>query len=913
VKGEVAQTLASGAEPHPAACGTEGRHPPRYTGAVRLLTGPAGSGKTSFILDCLRQALRREAAGVRLLVPTATLAQHLQNHIAREGFVFHRNLIQTLSAFVEPWAGEPAQAPDAVVYLLVEEAARRAGRPEFARVADTPGFYAALTRTINEFASAGCDSAQLPRNLPAAPLAEAFFGIYHEFETVLRERGLLLRAQRLQRAAERIANEGAGGAATIWMDGFHALPDPELRVIEALSRHAELTLTLDERDLSGALRGRLERMGFHEQRLARVRPAPAIALVRAPNMERECDEIARGILEQAASGRPFREMAVIVRPAEAYVPLLRSTLARFAIPARFYFEEALDEHAAVRFLTLAMEAMLGGWDYGATLAALRLAPRFADSNALDRFDFAVREQIPNAGLGGLKALAEAPGSEALLHKLDALGEIEEWRQFELTPRNWAARLRLLRNLFRLPRPDPAMRQGWQLWRSQATALDLFDEALDEAALALGERHGMPLAAFWRAVKAILRLKPIRLEEGRRNVVHVLSAPEARQWVLPVVFVCGLVEKLFPQFHGQDLFFPDGARARLNAAGIRVRTSAEMEREERALFDSAVARATMLVTLSYPESDVRGERNLRSAYLDDSPIEARESRLVRRRPRGTADAAREGIRAPGLLAFVAQRTAKVSPTSLETYTQCPFQYFGSRLLRLKPRPARPEERLDFLTQGEIVHEVLARWYAEKRDIAALFEEVFARIVAEKQIPAAYHTERLRNGMLDDLIAFSRAERFPAGEFQSRVEQPFEFALGDSLAVSGQIDRLDQAADGTAYVVDYKYSNAQNTRDRRDNENLLQAPLYLLAVEKFFGLKAAGMYYIGLKGGVEPAGWEATDWEPDWLDRAAARTLAIVERIRAGHMEVAPADREKCRFCDCGDVCRIELAQSVGEGA
>jgi ATP-dependent helicase/DNAse subunit B len=876
---------------------------------VRLLTGPAGSGKTSFILDCLRQALRRGDPGVRLLVPTATLAQHLQNQIAREGFVFHRNLIQTLSAFVEPWAGEPAQAPDAVVHLLVEEAARRAGRLEFARVADTPGFYASLTRTINEFASAGCDSAQLARNLPGAPLAEAFFSVYHEFDRLLQDRGLALRAQRLGRAAERIAGEGAGGTATIWMDGFHALPDPELRVIEALGRHAEVTLTLDERDLTGSLRGRLDRMGFREEHIARARPAPAIALVRAPNMERECDEIARGILEQVASGRQFREMAVIVRPADAYVPVLRSTLARFRIPARFYFEQALDEHAAIRFLTLAMEAMLSGWDYGATLAALRLAPRFADSNALDRFDFAVREQIPNAGLGGLKALAEGPGSEALLHKLEALGKIEEWRQFELTPRNWAARLRLLRNLFRPARPDPALRHGWQLWRSQAAALNLFDEALDEAALALGPRHGMPLEAFWRAVKAILRLKPLRLEDERRNVVYVVSAPEARQWVLPVVFVCGLVERLFPQFHGQDLFFPDSARTRLNGAGIRVRTSAEMEREERALFDSAVTRATMLVTLSYPESDARGERNLRSAYLDDCTVEARDPRIVRPRPRGEAGVTREGIRAPRFLEFVAQKTAKVSPTSLETHAQCPFQYFGSRLLRLKPKPPRPEERLDFLTQGEIVHEVLARWYAEKLDIAAIFEVVFARTIGEKQIPAGYHTERLRNSMLDDLIAFSRAERFPAGEFRSRMEEKFEFALGDSLVISGKIDRLDEAADGTAYVVDYKYSNAQNTRDRRDNENLLQAPLYLMAVEKFFGLKAAGMYYIGLKGGVAPAGWEAADWEPGWLDRAGARTLEIVERIRAGRTEVAPSDREKCRFCDCADVCRIEIAQTT----
>jgi len=892
--------------------------PPRYTGAVRLLTGPAGSGKTPFILDCLRQALRAGNHAVRLLVPTATLAQHLQNQIAREGFVFRRDLIQTLNTFVDSWAGDPPQAPDAVVYLMVEEAAKRVQRPEFARVADTPGFYASLARTIEEFASAGCDSAQLAQHLPDAPLAEAFLAVYRELDRMLHDRGLALRARRLVRAAERIEREGAGGIGTIWLDGFHALPDPELRVIAALGRHAELTLTLGDRDLDSPLRARLEATGFRHEAMPRTRPAPAIALVRAPNMEREADEIARRIVEQAAAGRPFREMAIVVRAADIYVPLLRSTLGRFGIPAHFYFDSRLDEQAAIRFLTAAVDAMLGGWNYGPTLAVLRLAPRFADSNAMDRFDFAVREQMPNAGLGGLKALAEGPGSEALAHKLDALGAIEEWRLFALTPKNWAARLRLLRNLFRPAKPDlqHGARRDWQLWRSQAAALDLFDEALDETAEALDARQEMPLEAFWQALKAVLRLKPMRLEDGRRNVVHVLSAHEARQWVLPVVFVCGLVEKLFPRFHAQDPFFPDGARSRLNGAGIRVRTAAEMEREERALFDSALTRATMLVTLSYPESDARGERNLRSAYLENWLIEEQASRPVRPRAGHVLTGpARSGIQAPGLLAFLKQKTARVSPTSLESYLQCPFQYFGSRLLRLRTAPLRPEERLDFLTQGNIVHEVLARWHAQPRDIAALFEEIFARTIEEKQIPASYHAERLRNAMLDDLVAFTRGERFPPGEFRSRMEEKFEFALDETLAVSGKIDRLDVAVDGIAYVVDYKYSNAQNTKARRDNPNLLQAPLYLMAVEEFFGLTAAGMYYIGLKGGVELAGWEAADMAPDWLEQSRARTLKIVEEIRAGRIDVAPSDRDKCRFCDCIDVCRIEVAQptTVVEGA
>ncbi|HVV44575.1 MAG TPA: hypothetical protein VHC72_05195, partial [Bryobacteraceae bacterium] len=551
---------------------------------MRLIIGPAGSGKTSYILNCLRDSLRARDFAVRLLVPTATMAQHLQNLVAREGFVFPRRLIQTLSGFVDTWAAGVRQVPDTVLYLIVEEAVKRVDHAEFKRVAHMRGFCASLAHTINEFASAGCDSARLAANLPDSPLAAAFLAVYREVDSELQRRGLGLRSQRLEHAAARIEAEGASGVRTIWLDGFHALPDPELRVLIALAAHVDVTLTLAESDAAEDLRRRLLAVGAVEEHFSSSRPAPAIALARAPGIEREAEEIARRILEQAANGRGFREIGIVVRTAETYVPVLRSTLARFGIPAHFYFDSNLEEHAAIRFLSAAVDAMLGGWDHAATLAVLRLAPRFTDSPAMDRFDFRVREQMPGAGLGGLKSLlagadgrAVSSGDERLIRLIDHLGSLEEWRLFSLIPKDWAARFRTLRNLYRAVRPPEGEDHELALIRrSQAAVLHLFDEALEEAALALPPDRPLGIAEFWRAVKSVLRLKPLRLEDGRRNVVHVLSAPEARQWVLSVVFVCGLVERQFPRLHHQDPFFPDAARRQLNAAGIRVRTAADWE-------------------------------------------------------------------------------------------------------------------------------------------------------------------------------------------------------------------------------------------------------------------------------------------------------------------------------------------------
>ena len=157
-----------------------------------LLTGPAGSGKTGYILDRFREALRAGNSAIRLLVPSATLAQHFENRLAREGFVFRRGLIQTLSGFVQDWAGEAPQVPESVLYLIVEAAARRVDRPEFARVVEMPGFCASLARATAEFSSAGCDSVRLAACLPDAPLSAAFLAVYQEVDRELARRRLAL-------------------------------------------------------------------------------------------------------------------------------------------------------------------------------------------------------------------------------------------------------------------------------------------------------------------------------------------------------------------------------------------------------------------------------------------------------------------------------------------------------------------------------------------------------------------------------------------------------------------------------------------------------------------------------------------------------------------------------------------------
>src|SRR5207302_6067931 len=100
--------------------------------------------------------------------------------------------------------------------------------------------------------------------------------------------------------------------------------------------------------------------GFTERRLEQKRPEPAVQNFSAPTVDREAEEIARRILVRVEAGTAFREIGIIVRNPDVYLPALRAALERFGIPARFYFSDALHEHSRVRHLAGRITALLSG-------------------------------------------------------------------------------------------------------------------------------------------------------------------------------------------------------------------------------------------------------------------------------------------------------------------------------------------------------------------------------------------------------------------------------------------------------------------------------------------------------------------------------------------------------------------------
>ncbi|MGI8991015.1 MAG: PD-(D/E)XK nuclease family protein [Bryobacteraceae bacterium] len=875
-----------------------------------LLAGPDASAKTALVLDRLRETLRERAhggqAGFRIIVPTKTLERHLQNRLAREGLAFRPDLIQTLSGFTEPFIEGLAEVSTATLHLMVERAVARSRRPEFEKVAEMAGFHASLAHTLTDLDKAGCRPEMLERHVGRAPLGEALLAVCRDVESEIRRRGLGTRTALLRAAAATIGERGLPSIQAIALDGFATFSDPELNLVKALAGRVDVTVTLPDGDFSEPARTRLIAMGFREKSVERApgNDSGVRRLFVPDNIEREADEIARRILLEAQNGTPFREIGVVLRNPEAYELLLRSTFERFGIPARFYFDPPLSRHPVAQFIAALVDARRSGWDHNNILPAFRLAPKTGVSSAMDRLDIEMRKGLPKRGLDNLPELAE---SDEYLRRLVAscrtgLGGIPEPR-----------------DVFRPGRvPDEVSWDTAFIYRGQAAALAGFEDAIEEARdWHAADPTPASFDTFRQTVKTILSLTALRVPDHRRNVVHVLSAFEARQWNLALVFVPGLVEGEFPKLHSQDAFLPDTAIRDLQAAGVRLRTAEDRDAEEKFLFNSVDARANGPVFLSYPRVDGRGEPDVPSTFLDDS-IAKEDCVNVRPEPFLIPGKFRPSsvIVQPDLLRVLNTRHASFSASALETYLQCPFQFFALKTLRLREFPPRPEERLDFLIRGNIVHKFLAEWFRDKPPVGPLFDRIFAEACRDHRVPPGYRTEMWRHRMVEDIERFCAKDSWPRGALVE-TEVEFQFQLDESAAVNGRLDRLERLENGYGIVVDYKYSPAVKARKLIEDATKLQAPIYLLAIERTFGLKPLAMAYYSLRGNLDTSGRGSvpglkTDWEPitrEWLDSSAAAIIENVRQLRAGRILPAPASLEPCRYCDVKDVCRYEAAAAL----
>lgn len=851
-----------------------------------ILRGPFGSGKTHTVLRAVEEAVRAgRDETVRLIVPTSSMARHLQHELARGGCAVRGGTVQTLQAVVEELTPGRVTVPAHVLEWAIERAIADAGVSW-----DTPGLIRRAVETMQEVWSSGTDALGL-RSFARRAAQKELVRVMERVESLLAEWEFVPGPQRTALAARRLRSGALAGLDQILFDGFVNLRPVEREFVAAAHEVARrVVLTWPE---SASLPFRNVEVRTLET-VRRALQQPAVLRVATP--EAEVLEVAAAIVsEQRRSTRPWREFGVILRHSRAYAPAFEAAFRRLEVPCRTAGAAVLTEHPWARQQLRWLRQFIAGWDERSRARWLQ-GPLLA--NCGERETLAARADQEAATLGDLRG-ARQP--------------VEFWREAAMrihgitAPGDTAPTTSTAREA-------TALRRAW---------VDAADRAAGFAELRNG--GAMRFVEYVDALEACLRHAPTPAHEDRRDVVHLLNVYESRQWELPVVYLCGLTDGEFPQRAAQNVFFPDTERERLREQGVDLVTAAERTRDERFLFDSAISRATEAVTITVPAHDADGRPNLPSPFvaglavqvLDDVPVIAE----------GLADtaSAEHRIASQDGLQRINRRHIQFAPTGIESYLQCPFQFFAARTLDLEP--AEPVERQlpDGRWTGEVVHAAVASWIGDpEQRMGAVLERAFAQSCARDGRPIDFRMIGLREALRGDLERFAAewnewriSAEAPAGQ-----EQAFTASVDtsdpDAYTLRGRVDLWELLSDGAAVVTDFKYATKDSLgaqfAEYREGARV-QLGLYLYGLRESRGIEVAGARLLGLKRQISERGWMPApgskssvavgeDELREIIEAARDSARGAIAGVRDGDISVDPRDRSVCaRYCSYRELCRI----------
>src|SRR5262245_15580406 len=392
-------------------------------------------------------------------------------------------------------------------------------------------------------------------------------------------------------------------------------------------------------------------------------------------------------------------------------------------------------------------------------------------------------------------------------------------------------------------------------------------------------------------RQVLDETSIPIEEERHQGVQVMDAMTARGRTVRALFLLGMNEKIFPRYVREDPFLRDRQRAVLGSTlGYKIDEKLAGHEEELLLFELLSRSAVNRLYLSYQRADETGRAMAPSSFIDlamhdprfvgkrEETVPRRLTQRISERPsiqdllpaeeltlgcllqghdaRPVLDAIggdwslfEQGLATlkiierespelgpfEGMVGVQAAETPAVadrsySPTALERYATCPFQYFAERVLRLEPERRLRQDNLLPLTIGTLVHEslrlsyerlVLHQWpdgsLPEAQVQSTVKEAVIDTFAAHAASRGTGHKLlwTLACEWVTDLVAAAvssdQAEYLATGfrpvAFETAVQGivPLEPDLPSvSLRIHGTVDRVDHRTEPPALrIVDYKF--------------------------------------------------------------------------------------------------------------
>ena len=552
---------------------------------------------------------------------------------------------------------------------------RTFGGDVFGRLRRPQDFIGALDRLFGELAAEGVPPAALGAALEARTDRDRFERdrdgelqvIYAEYlARLVAGKRLDGRDALLDCAAAVAADpsglaERLGGRREIRLFGLQDLRGGWRMLLRALAGSGAVDRILiyaaEELDLSGAAEA------FHVTRLpepdglatrlfdvigtAALPPAPTVASVAAPDVERELEEVASRVRALADAGVPLHRIAVVARQARPYADLALAALDRFGVPATARRRIAWSEVPVIRAVRSLLAAAAEGWTRHG-LAELAEQPYFSSEldvrlvnyagfrrrllgldawrQALDGIaqEAATQEAreagaepaderrapLPPASRAKLatEGFAAFAGRAAALDVSRTLGGWLEWLRGFLRDDPWE----MERRIWRVPgsRYDIA-RVDLAGWRGLTLLVDRWCEALDQWG---ASEDRLTAEGFYRQFLDLLD-GDVALWTPTQRGVQVLEALAAAYRSFDHVFLVGLEAGRFPLPAPASPILDERERDALSAAGLPLEPRAVWDARERELFRVLVAGARRSLTVSSSRLDTGGREVVRSAFVE----------------------------------------------------------------------------------------------------------------------------------------------------------------------------------------------------------------------------------------------------------------------------------------------------------
>jgi ATP-dependent helicase/DNAse subunit B len=501
----------------------------------------------------------------------------------------------------------------------------------FSDVTERPGFISALLATFDDLEQGGFTGSRAGDG--PAKLGQVFW-LYSRFRERTRD-DFIEDSDIFHEASQKIERVPASfGTRRVILYGLYDLTEMQKRLVGRIAEKLEVTFLLpfEDRHAFDYARPALdwltgigfELIGLPDRKAPKTNieaiqsggsssgnPAKGkkdldgtVAILSTPGEASEVREIARELLASAGSrGIPFSRMAVVLRNTGNYLPLIREEFERLGIPYYSSSGLPLANTPEGRSLLLLLELFSGDFPRVKVMEFLRAAP-------LDL------EQLTPGVID--------PDEPELWNKISAdaniVGGRKQWEKRLLAymdradPQVAADDLKTVVNTL-IKGIDRVPAEG-TLGSLYAPLMDLYcrfvkdspgREKVVGAVRQLadrGEHTGITARDESLAmVREHLSDSTILLGRFHSGGVKILNIMEARGTSFSLVFIPGMVEKVFPSIVTEDPVLLDRERSAINEAGEGVLPlKRERVGEERLLFALGCSMARERLVLSYPRLD-----------------------------------------------------------------------------------------------------------------------------------------------------------------------------------------------------------------------------------------------------------------------------------------------------------------------